>query len=84
MEKTKWMLIMVAILVVPLQGQTSQKISDINKKVVGKWWSSDRKNYIEFLQNGVCSEGAFYDGTWHIEQGKLSAWERGKDFRCLN
>lgn len=84
MEKTKWILILVILLVVPLRGQTPQKISDINKKVVGKWWSSDRKSYIEFLPNGVCSEGAFYGGTWHIEQSKLWAWERGKDFICLS
>jgi hypothetical protein len=79
---TLWMLLLVAPLVVPLWGQTSQKIANINKKVVGKWWSSDRKSYIEFLPNGVCSEGAFYGGTWHIEQGKLGVWERGEDFIC--
>jgi hypothetical protein len=84
MEKAKWMLILIVLLGVPLRGQTQQKISGINKKVVGKWWSSDRQSYIEFLANGACSEGAFYGGTWHIEQGKLSAWERGKDFICLS
>ena len=70
--------------VAPLRGQTSQKIQDINKKVVGKWWSSDRKSYIEFLPDGACSQGAFYDGTWHVDEGKLSAWEQGKEFYCIS
>lgn len=68
----------------PIHGQTSQKILDINKKVVGKWLSSDRKSYIEFLPDGVCSEGEFYEGTWHVEEGKLGAWEKGKEFSCLS
>jgi len=63
----------------------AQKIADINKKIVGKWSSSDGKNYIEFFANGSCSEGALFpDGKWHIEQGKLDVWEQGEDFRCLN
>ncbi len=83
MSKIKWMLLLVALIAVPLLAQTPQKIADINKKVVGKWWSSDRKSYIEFLPSGVCSEGTFYGGTWHIEEGKLGAWEQGKEFICL-
>lgn len=68
----------------PVQGQTSKKIQDINKKVVGKWWCCDQKSYLEFLPNGACSEGTFYEGKWHVEQASLSAWERGKEFYCIS
>lgn len=77
-------LFMAALFTVPLLGQTPQKIAEINKKVIGKWWTSDGKNYIEVLANGVCSEGALWpDGKWHIERGQLGAWEKGEDFICL-
>jgi hypothetical protein len=76
---------MAVSLPMPLLGQTAKKIADINKKVIGKWWTSDGENYIEFLANGVCSEGALYpDGKWHVDEGKLEAWEKGEEFSCLN
>ncbi|HYM74612.1 MAG TPA: hypothetical protein VE377_01430 [Candidatus Dormibacteraeota bacterium] len=59
----------------PVAGETNQRTAAINKKVVGKWWSSDAKHYIEFLPNTDCSEGSLLpDGEWHVERGKL--WVR--------
>jgi len=85
MENLKLAVLMVGLLVLPLLGQTPQKIAAINKKVVGKWWSGDQKNYIQFLDNGVCSEGTLFpDGKWHVENGKLGAWVKGEDFSCVN
>jgi hypothetical protein len=62
--------------------QTDQKIANINKKVLGKWWTADRKSYIEFGENGSCSEGDFYTGSWHVQKGKLFAWQTGDSFMC--
>jgi hypothetical protein len=72
------------LLSLPLLGQTAEKVAAINRKVIGKWWTSDKKEYLEFLGNGDCSEGALWaDGKWHVEQGKLSAWEKGEEFICV-
>ena len=68
----------------PVDTIPRQKIAEINKKVVGKWWCCDQKSYLEFFPDGACSEGAFYDGTWHIEKAELWAWERGKEFICVS
>lgn len=63
--------------------QTTQKLANIRKKVVGKWWSWDRKSYIEFLPTGACSEGYLYPGgKWHVEEGKLWVWPQGNSFIC--
>lgn len=71
------------VLPVSLPGQTAAKIAAINEKVVGKWWTSDKKEYLEFLPDGNCSEGTLWnDGQWHIEHGTLSAWAKGNDFSC--
>jgi hypothetical protein len=84
MKKLTLTVLLVGFVVTPLMGQTSaHKIAVTNKKVVGKWWSGDRKQFIEFLPNGVCSEGTLFpDGKWHIEKGKLWVWPKGNDFLC--
>jgi hypothetical protein len=77
---TMWLACLVTA---PLLAQSPRKIAEINKKVVGKWWSGDKKQYIEFLPNRVCFEGALFpDGKWHIEKGKLSAGAQGDSFMC--
>jgi len=68
----------------PTRAQTTQKLQDINKKVVGKWWSGNRKTYLEFSADGGCAEAAFYEGKWHVEHDKLSTWEQGKEFYCIS
>jgi len=73
----------IAFLIVPVLGQTPQKIATINKKVVGKWVSADRKSYIEFRPDGSCSDGELWpDGKWHVDQSTLGAWQKGYDFSC--
>lgn len=83
MRKAIWLLLAPALLIAAAVGQTPGRIAEINKKVLGKWWSGDRKSYIEFLKNGACSEGAFYGGGWHVQEGKLSAWQTGDNFMCV-
>lgn len=76
-------LLAIALLSVPVLGQTPQKIASINKKVVGKWVSADKKSYIAFFANGSCADGELFpDGKWHVDQNTLSAWEQGEDFSC--
>jgi hypothetical protein len=61
----------------------SERSAALNKKVVGKWWSSDSKSYIEVFPNGDCTEGELYPDrepagnfsshlTWHVYNGKFS------------
>jgi len=84
MKKLTLAILFVGFFVTPLVGQSPQKIARINKKVVGKWWSADRKNYIEFFANGVCLEGALSpQGKWNTQEGKLGAWQVGESFYCL-
>jgi hypothetical protein len=76
-------LLAIALLIMPVLGQTPQKIASINKKVVGKWVSADRKSYIEFFANGSCADGELSpDGKWQVDQNTLGAWEKGEDFSC--
>jgi hypothetical protein len=83
MRKLIFSISLFVLVVSPLSGQSAQKIADINKKVIGKWWSSDRKSYIKFLADGSCSNGELWpDGKWHLEQNTLDAWQQGEDFRC--
>lgn len=83
MKRAQATLFLIALIVGPLLGQTAQKIADINKKVVGRWVTSDGKSYIEFLANGSCSNGELWpDGKWHVEEGTLYVRESGGDFFC--
>ena len=83
MKKSQLILFVIGLLAVPLLGQTTQKVADINKKVVGKWMSSNRQSYIEFFSSGSCTDGELYpDGKWHLEQNKLFVRESGGDFFC--
>jgi hypothetical protein len=85
MRMQQLMLCAVSLIAVPLWGQTPQKTASINKKVVGKWVSRDRKNYISFSADGSCAEGGLLsDGTWQVQKGQLSVWEQGEHFRCMN
>lgn len=77
----------VIALMLPLAGsgvgQSVQKLAEINKKVVGKWVSADRKNYIEFFAKGSCATGELSsDGKWQAAQNTLGAWQEGDDFSC--
>ena len=82
MRRRTLVLFLAVFLAVPLLGQSAQKLAAINKKIVGKWVSSDGTNYLEFRADGACSDGAFYDSKWHIEEGKLFVWEKGESFMC--
>jgi hypothetical protein len=84
MKKAQLTLLAVALLIVPVLGQTSQKIANINKKVVGRWVSDDRKSYIEFSADGSCSTGELgNDGAWHVDRNVLDApWSQSDDFTC--
>jgi hypothetical protein len=83
MKRAIQTLLVAGILIVPLLGQTAQKIAIINKKVIGKWVSADRKSYIEFRADGSCSNGDLgRDGKWEVEQDTLGSWQQGDDFSC--
>jgi hypothetical protein len=83
MRKTLLTLLVIALLAPPLLGQTPQKLASINKKVIGKWVSSDGKSYIQFLTNSSCLVGDLSsDGKWHVEHNTLGAWQEGDDFSC--
>ena len=83
MKTMQLSLLVAGFLTMHLLAQTPQKLAEINKKVVGKWVSSDKKSYIEFLANGSCSVGGLWpDGKWKIDQGTLGAWQQGDDFSC--
>jgi hypothetical protein len=71
-------------LIVPVLGQTAQKIASINKKVIGKWVTADRKSYIEFSADGSCSTGELgNDGAWHVDHDVLQTpWSQSDDFTC--
>jgi hypothetical protein len=84
MKRTTLALLVANILIVPLLGQTAQKITSINKKVVGKWVSADMKSYIDFSADGSCSTGELgNDGVWHVDHNLLNApWSQSDDFTC--
>src|ERR1035437_7403027 len=84
MKKPKLTLSIIGLLTCSLLiGQTPAKLASINKKVVGKWVTVDKKSYIEFLPDGSCSnENLWDDGKWHIESNKLGAWQDGDNFSC--
>ena len=85
MKTMQLSLLVAGLLTMHLLAQTPQQLAEINKKVVGKWVSSDKKSYIEFLANGSCSVGELWpDGKWKIDQGTLGAWQQGDDFSCGN
>jgi hypothetical protein len=83
MKRAYLTLFVIALISVPVLAQTPQKLAEINKKVVGKWGTSDGKSYIEFLANGSCSVGELWpDGKWKVDQGTLGAWQQGDEFSC--
>jgi len=83
MKRAQLTMFVIGLLIMPLLGQTAQKLADINKKVVGKWMTSDGESDIEFRPNGSCSNGGLYpDGKWHVDQNTLGAWQQGEEFRC--
>ena len=56
--------------------------AEINRKIVGKWWSEDHEEFIEFAANGSCTEGnKNYDGTWDTNQSSLSVYS-DQSFTC--
>jgi len=79
-------LLVAGLLTMHLLAQTPQKLAEINKTVVGKWVSADRKSYIEFSADGSCSTGELWnDGTWHVDHNVLEApWSQSNDFTCGN
>jgi hypothetical protein len=84
MKRAYLTLLAITFVVVPVLGQTSQKTASINRKVVGKWVSADRKSYIEFSADGSCSTGELgNDGAWHVDHNVLDApWSQTDDFTC--
>jgi hypothetical protein len=83
MKTMQLSLLVAGLLTVHLLAQTPQKLAEINKKVVGKWVSADKKSYIEFFVNGSCADGELSpDGKWQVDQLTLGAWEKGDDFSC--
>ena len=73
----------LSLAVIPMFGQTPQKLAAINKKVVGKWMSADQKSYIEFSADGSCATGDVGpDSKWQVDQNTLGAWAEGDSFSC--
>jgi len=63
--------------------QSAEKLAAINKKVVGKWVSTDGKSYIAFFPDLSCETGSLWpDKKWHVDKGKLEMWQVGNSFRC--
>jgi hypothetical protein len=83
MKKKLLVMFTAILLVVPLWGQSADNLAEMNSKVVGKWWSGDHKEFIEFDANGSCTEGIFFDGTWHAQHGSLSVYS-DQSFLCLD
>jgi len=68
-----------------LKAQSAQKLAEINAKIVGRWFTADRKSYIEFYPNGKCETGRLQnDGQWKTWQETLSGWPQGDNFSCGN
>lgn len=86
MTKAQLSLLLTGLLIMPLLAQTPQKLAEINKKVVGKWVSADKKSYIEFSADGSCSTGQLWkDRAWHVDHNVLDApWSQSDDFTCGN
>lgn len=84
MKRAYLTLFAIVFAIAPVLGQTAQKIASINKKVVGKWVSADRKSYIEFSADGSCSTGELgNDGAWQVDHNFLNApWSQSDDFTC--
>jgi hypothetical protein len=82
MKRAYLTLLAIVFAIVPVLGQTPQKIASINKKVIGKWVTADRKSYIEFSADGSCSIGELgNDGAWHVDHSFLNApWSQSDDF----
>jgi len=73
----------LALAAATLSGQANNRLAELNKKIVGKWFTGDRKNYIEFGADGNCSTGRLQpNAAWRVENDKLSMWAKGQDFRC--
>jgi hypothetical protein len=63
--------------------QSPAKLAAINKKVVGKWISTDGKSFIEFFPDQSCEVGSLgRDGKWQTFKNVLGAWQVGDSFRC--
>ena len=80
----KKLLVMLAaiLLAVPLWGQSAGKLAETNRKVVGKWWSGDHKEFIEFAADGSCTEGSLIsNGKWNVHHGSLSVYT-DQSFSC--
>lgn len=79
-----WAFTILSFVVTPLLGQTPQKLAAINKRVIGKWITADRKSYIEFAADGSCSTGELgNNGQWHVDHDTLTApWSQSDDFMC--
>ena len=83
MKKKLLVMLAAILLVVPVWAQSTSKLAEMNRKVVGKWWSGDHKEFVEFAANGSCTEGMQWDdGTWHAQQGKLSVYP-DQSFLCF-
>ena len=84
MKRAYFTLFVIVFAISPVLGQTSQKIASINKTVIGKWVTADRKSYIEFSADGSCSTGELgNDGAWHVDHNVLEApWSQSNDFTC--
>jgi hypothetical protein len=82
MKRASSTLFVFGLLILPALGQTAQTITEMNKKVAGRWWLGNQKAYIEILADGACSEASFSgpNGTWQVEEGKLKIL--GKYFTC--
>jgi hypothetical protein len=73
----------VCALIESSSAQSPEKLASINKRVTGKWVSSDGHSYIQFFPDQSCEVGSLRpDGKWHVDKNTLSAWEKGTSFRC--
>lgn len=85
LKTAQLIIVVLSVTASTLAAQSTQKLAEINAKIIGRWVTADRKSYIEFYANGKCDTGSLWkDGQWHIDHSTLSGWEQGEDFSCGN
>lgn len=81
MKRAQLTLFLIGLILVPLLGQTAQKIADINRKIVGKWVTSDGKatlNSWRTVPAQTVNCGPMANGT--LKKARLALGSKGRSF----
>lgn len=64
---------------------TSEEVINNQKKpFLGKWETTDRKNYVEFFPGNTCIKGSYEEGHWKTARRKFEIYYKGKSAMCGN